>query len=252
MNVIVFDTETTDVSKWKYCYNVGWVVFDPVCNVRLVERDFVVEQIWHNTELFSTAYYADKRPLYIKAMRARRTVMDKWGYIMQTFARDIKKYEVQCAYAYNSPFDDSVFTFNCDWFHTQNPLDDLPLFDLIGLATNFITDTDEYRAFCEEHKFFTDAENYSITAETVYRFITNEPEFIEAHTALADASIETYILHWAFTHGACLGMEYNKVLPKRKRIKSFKVMVDGVVVAQGNYVRKWSRKDDIRFVTEEP
>ena len=50
MNVIVFDTETTDVSKWKFCYNVGWIVYDPIADVRLVKRDFVVDQIWHNTE----------------------------------------------------------------------------------------------------------------------------------------------------------------------------------------------------------
>ena len=136
MNVIVFDTETTDVSKWKFCYNVGWIVYDPVADVRLVKRDFVVEQIWHNTELFATAYYATKRPIYIKAMRARQTIMDKWGYIMQTMMRDIKKYEVQCAYAYNSPFDDAVFTFNCDWFKTQNPFDNLPITILLDLLPN--------------------------------------------------------------------------------------------------------------------
>ena len=249
MNVIVFDTETTDVSKWKFCYNVGWVVYDPIADVRLVKRDFVVEQIWHNTELFATAYYATKRPIYIKAMRARQTVMDKWGYIMQTMMRDIKKYEVQCAYAYNSPFDDAVFTFNCDWFKTQNPFDNLPIYDLVGLATQFITNTEEYRAFCEEHECFTDAENYSVTAETVYKFLSNDPDFVEAHTALADAEIEAYILRAAFLKGAMIDVEYSKQMPKRKVLKPFKVMVDGVVVAQGKYVRKWSKKDDIRFVT---
>ena len=99
-------------------------------------------------------------------------------------------------------------------------------------------------------KCFTDAENYSVTAETVYKFLTNNPDFVEAHTALADAEIEADILRAAFLNGAMIDMEYSKQMPKRKVLKPFKIMVDGVVVAQGKYVRKWSKKDDIRFVTE--
>ena len=96
MNVIVFDTETANMQK-RFCYNVGYVIFDSDTGEIMVERDYVVEQIWHNAELFSTAYYASKRDLYVKAMRARKATMDKWGYIMQTMIRDFKKYDVVCA-----------------------------------------------------------------------------------------------------------------------------------------------------------
>ena len=55
--------------------------------------------------MFTTAYYADKRQLYIGRMRARRVLLEKWGYVTQQIIRDIKAFEVQAAYAYNSPFD---------------------------------------------------------------------------------------------------------------------------------------------------
>ena len=148
MNVVVFDTETANMQK-RFCYNVGYVILDISTGEKLVERDFVVEQIWHNVELFATAYYADKRELYVKKMRSRKAVMDKWGYIMQTMMRDFKRYEVVCAYAYNSPFDDKVFTFNCDWFKTQNPFDTIPIYDLMGLACDCITQYDTYHSYCE-------------------------------------------------------------------------------------------------------
>lgn len=250
MNVVVFDTETANMQK-RFCYNVGYVILDISTGEKLVERDFVVEQIWHNVELFATAYYADKRELYVKKMRSRKAVMDKWGYIMQIMIRDFKKYEVACAYAYNSPFDDKVFAFNCDWFKTQNPFDTIPIYDLMGLACDCITQYDAYHKYCEEHEFFTESETeYSISAETVYSFITNDPTFVEEHTALADAQIETNILMHCLNMGAYPDREYPVVHQKRVIERPFKVTVDGQVVAEGKYVKKWRRGDTVKYTTK--
>ena len=250
MNVVVFDTETANMQK-RFCYNVGYVIFDSDTGEIMVERDYVVEQIWHNAELFSTAYYASKRDLYVKAMRARKATMDKWGYIMQTMIRDFKKYDVVCAYAYNSPFDDGVFTFNCDWFKTQNPFDNVPIYDLMGLATEYITCWDAYKEFCEEHQMFTESETqYSVTAESVYRFITSNPDFVEEHTALADARIEAQILRHCLTLGAELDKEYPVSKVKRLIERPFMVKVDGEVVASGKYVKKWRRGDTTHYTTK--
>ena len=250
MNVVVFDTETANMQK-RFCYNVGYVILDISTGEKLVERDFVVEQIWHNVELFATAYYADKRELYVKKMRSRKAIMDKWGYIMQTMMRDFKKYEVNCAYAYNSQFDDKVFAFNCDWFKTQNPFDTIPIYDLMGLACDCITQYDTYHKYCEEHEFFTESETeYSISAETVYSFITNDPTFVEEHTALADARIEATILMHCLNMGAYPDREYPVVHQKRIIERPFKVTVDGQVVAEGKYVKKWRRGDTVKYTTK--
>ena len=60
----VFDTETVSLNK-PFCYNVGYVIYDVANDRKLARRDFVVEQVWHNPRLFETAYYANKRPLYV-------------------------------------------------------------------------------------------------------------------------------------------------------------------------------------------
>lgn len=250
MNVVVFDTETANMQK-RFCYNVGYVIIDIATGEILVERDFVVEQIWHNVELFATAYYADKRELYVKKMRSRKAIMDKWGYIMQTMLRDFKKHEVFCAYAYNSPFDDKVFSFNCDWFKTQNPFDALPIYDLMGLACDCITRYDTYHEYCEEHEFFTESETeYSISAETVYSFISNNPAFVEEHTALADAKIEAAILLHCLNLGAQPDREYPVVHQKRQVERPYKVVVDGETVAEGKYIKKWRRGDLVKYTTK--
>lgn len=205
MNIVIFDTETTSLNK-PFCYNVGYLIVNENGDF-LLKKDFVVEQVWHNLPLFSTAYYCDKRPTYIKSMRARKTTMKKFGYICQEMIRDFEKYDVKCAYAYNSPFDEKVFEFNCDWFKCINPFDSLPIYDIRGNVHNFIVD-ENYFQFCIDNEYFTESGCYSSTAETVYRFLINDTEWNEEHTALADSEIEGAILFETFYRGAKIDTAY--------------------------------------------
>lgn len=205
MNIVVFDTETTSLNK-PFCYNIGYVIMSEDSEI-LLEKDFVVEQVWHNLPLFSSAYYAEKRPLYVQSMRARKTSMNKFGYICREMIRDFKEYNVQFAYAYNSSFDEKVFEFNCDWFKCSNPFDTLPILDIRGNVHQFVV-SDEYRHFCEENEYYTESGCYSSTAETVFRYLSGNNGFIEDHTALSDSQIEAEILYYTFQLGADCGSEY--------------------------------------------
>lgn len=201
MNILVFDTETTSLDK-PFCYNVGYQIVDSLSGSVLVARDYVVEQIWHNLPLFSSAYYADKRPIYVTRMRAHQTIMDKFGYICRQMNRDIKQFEVEHAYAYNSSFDEKVFNFNCNWYKCSNPFDTVQIHDIRGYVHKFIVD-DLYKSFCEKNNLFTETGNYSTTAEAVYQYLFDE-NFTEEHTALSDAKIETEILLETIKCGACI------------------------------------------------
>ena len=156
MNVCVFDTETVSLNK-PFCYNIGLVIGNTETGEILATREWVVDQIWNNPELFATAYYADKRPLYTSRMKARKVLRDKWGYIMQRIQRLLEEYEVVSAYAYNSPFDEKVIQFNCDWFKTQNPFEEISLFDIRGYVHAKIAWSSEYQKFCRENEKFTES-----------------------------------------------------------------------------------------------
>lgn len=224
MNILVFDTETTSLEK-PFCYNVGYLIYDTTNNEVLKKVDYVVDQIWHNLELFSTAYYAEKRSVYVTAMRARKTLLRKYGNIMNSIANDIEEYRVTDAYAYNSGFDERVFEFNCDWFKCANPLDLVTVHDIRGYVHRSIAFTEGYQQFCDNYQRYTEAGNYSTTAETVTQYLRADPKFIEDHTALSDSIIECEILVECVRRGLEYGKDYKvyQSIP-RGTLKEFQIV----------------------------
>lgn len=246
MSYLVFDTETTSLDR-PFCYDLGYKIIKD--GEEVTRKHFVVEQVWHNLPLFESAYYKEKRPLYIQLMRSKKAVMDKWGYIMRAMYRDIKQYEVTDAYAYNSAFDDKVFTFNCNWFRCNNPLENIPIHDIWGYASEFITCAPEYKQFCEDNELFTDSGNYSGSAENVYRYLMNDTDFNEEHMGAYDVDIETKILQYCFTMcGAEEGTDYKVVkILTRPQMKPYTIKINGQIIHQGMYCKKYVRNDTYNF-----
>lgn len=58
---------------------------------------------------------------------------------------------------------------------------------------NFLLEN-EYRT--KDYTFITQAGNFKTSAESMYRYISNNPEFIEAHKGKQDTEIEGKILEW--------------------------------------------------------
>ena len=247
---MIMDTETTSLDK-PFCYDIGYTIFDMDTMMLVKDMHYVVEQTWHNLPLFESAYYKEKRPRYVTLMRQHKASMDKWGYIMRNMYRDIKQYNITDAYAYNSDFDDKVITFNCDWFKCNNPLENVAIHDIWGYASEFITNNAAYTAFCEQHERFTDTGNYKGSAEVVYQYLTSNPDFVEEHMGLYDSQIETYILAACIELGAQWASDYKvkKVLP-RVTEKPFTVKVNGKVIYEGKYVKKYARNDTYNFTTK--
>ena len=211
--VLVFDTETVSLDK-PFMYNLGWVVLDLENGDHIEEKDYVVERVWHNTELMNTAYYKEKRPLYIKRMRSRKVKMLPLSKILGDLRKTIKKFNIKVAYAFNSSFDERVFDYNCDFYRLNNPLEQVAIRDIRKVVLGGLLDINEYREFIKESledgrdeaerakiraKFITEKGRMRTTAESIYCYLMLDCTYCEEHTALEDSKIEAKILYAYFT-----------------------------------------------------
>ena len=255
MNILVFDTETVDVEH-AFCYNVGYTIVNIETREKLLKRDYVIEQVWENKMLFSTSYYAEKKQLYINALRGRKASIKHWGHTMQRMIKDIQEFNVEFAYAFNSPFDVRVFDFNSEWFKTSNALDYVKTIDIRGLINKLLF-SEEYQAFCEENGLYTESGNYSGNAESLTKFIRQDIDFVEDHTALSDSLIEAdIILYMIDKYGVDITQEGKVYATVPRETEREMVIVHNGVEHKFTYLKKLTRNGittlkDKEFVEQE-
>lgn len=219
--IMVFDTETIGVDK-KFCYNVGYVIADINDKGKFTfidKKEFMVKQVWYNKMLYSTAYYANKKPIYTKRIREKQIAVLPFEEVINIIMNDIEKYNIDYAYAYNSNFDKEVFEFMSEWFRTINPFDEINIFDIRAYFMKRVENSTMYKDFCEKFEKFTESNNYSTTAETAYQFVSRDIDFTEEHTALNDSIIEAKILEWCYEYTNIFEeLKAKKSLPREKII----------------------------------
>ena len=207
-------------------YDLGWKIVDR--NGIVYNRmNFLISEIFSVPSVFDTAYYAEKRPIYLEKLRNGEIVLTDWQTAMTAFIDDLAV--VEAVGAYNSMFDykkaipftelyiSQLYSHNFhDWLRWQSKSCEwlanggkatgkeafeesvfrfrgkaYPLFDLWGLSCQHILNCDEYKQMCVDNNWQTASGKYFKTsAETAYRFLSGNTAFDEAHTAIDDCDIE--------------------------------------------------------------
>lgn len=210
-------------------YDLGWQIIDRKGRV-YSKKHFLISEIFSVPSVFNTAYYASKRPLYIEMLNKGEITLTSWKeasaimvegmeaceavgaynsmfdfkkaipftelYIEKLYSNDFYKWE-----AFQNKIIDEIANknhlnnnkvFESDVFRFRNKT--FPLFDLWGLSCEHLLNNDDYKRMCIDENWTTASGKYFKTsAETAYRFITNNTDFEEAHTALDDAIIESIL-----------------------------------------------------------
>lgn len=189
--IIVLDTEALGLLK-PIVYEVGYVIADTDGNV-IQTRDYMIKQVYDNKELFASAYFADKRETYDRKIADGIAKLVYWGYAMKVLASDIERHGITKIYAYNSRFDNGAINYT----HKLYPAKSKPTADGIEDIMKYIKpiiSTDGYKEFCATNNFMTANNRPQKTAEVVYRYLTDNVEFVEDHMAVEDCLIELEIL----------------------------------------------------------
>ena len=75
---------------------------------------------------------------------------------------------------------------------------ELEICDTLKMARDVVAKTPTYKKFCKENGYLTKNNQVKLTAEILYRYITQDMEFIESHTGLEDVLIEKEILRYCY------------------------------------------------------
>lgn len=211
-------------------YDLGWKIIDALGRVYR-RKSYLITEIFSVPQIFNTAYYASKRPLYIEKLQKGEIALVSWAQATAEMVRDIE--ETSAVGAYNAMFDfkkaivfteeyvtnlysDNYFAWEQEQhrridYIVDNPRNDsdrafnpdvfefrgkqYPLFDIWGLSCENLLNNDEYRQFCRDNNLQTaSGKYYKTSAESAYRFIKQDTEFEEAHMAVEDTDIECELL----------------------------------------------------------
>ena len=192
--IIVLDTETCGGFASPLVYDFGYVIANENGDI-IKSRSYVIKEVYDNKALFETAYYKEKRPLYEERIKSGYSKKVSLAWAMWQLERDMKKYGID-KFAYNSRFDNNAIRSTMNYFNklNHNPIEN-GIADIMDYI-NGITETEEYKNFCENNGFMTKHRKPKPQkkAETLYRYLTNDPSYTEEHTALEDSKIELFIL----------------------------------------------------------
>lgn len=248
MNVIIFDTETVGKVS-QDLINVGYKIIDLRLQdgtySTLCERDYLITNLINNkTYCINDDFVgAKKLAMFENALRTKKAIKRKLSAVLKTLNNDLKKYKVLFGYAYNCNFDLDKFSKAYTACNISNPFDTLLVFDIWAYAYEFICNTEDYKQWSIEHNNLTATEQYIATSvEGVCKYLYDNIEFVEDHTALSDVQHETHILCECVKRGCDITRE----LPKAKFIPSKKLFTDTIKTADGEFIEITYRKKTTR------
>lgn len=218
-------------------YDIGWTISDRQGNT-VKEENFLIQETFFVPNVFNTAYYKDKRPIYMKMLERGEIKTANWNDVIAELLGDLQKCDLVTAYNACFDFKKAIpFTekyiyhlYNEDynkWEANQRnkclcilkgkdssknpdylkPYFELrgfnfPIVDLWGVACERLINIDKYKNYCLENNLLTASAIYFKTsAETSFQYLMRDHNFIEDHTALSDARIEMQILTKALKKG---------------------------------------------------
>ena len=196
---IILDTETTNDIDCPLVYDFGFSVIDEN-GKSYASYSFVNADIFCDDELMANAYFFEKIPQYWEDIKSGNRVLKSFRSIERTFRRVCREWEIDTFVAHNARFDYIALQTTKRYITTSKERFFFPygskFVDTLKLSRNVLGKDEIYRNFCVTNGYVTNYGQNRYTAEVIYRFLTNDNNFEEEHTGLADCMIEKEIFRY--------------------------------------------------------
>lgn len=204
---LIADGESTGLGGKAYLFDFAYVI--ATRKKTLCERSFLIREVLTNPRIMLSAYESgDWRDMmgskifsqYIPMLDRNDARLFSWQDVIRIMRDDMETYGVDVFAAYNLRFDMGAIATTQKYIGVPGKVlaykpDLLCLWEF---ACTTVCDTPMYHRVAREQGketgWITPANNVRTNAEKVYAFLTNNWNFVESHTALHDAQIETEIL----------------------------------------------------------
>ena len=213
-------------------YDIGYVIINASGKI-LKKVNYLVKDIYDNAELFNTAYYSNKREIYEMLLEKGEITIEKWYNILKELEKDLQGVECIAAANATFDFKKAI-PFTGEYFYHKDYKKDFekwlnsqeiiveniaaniksdskntdflkPVFTLLKkdyvlteiwtIACNHFSDSVKFKKFCiDNEKTTKSVQFFSTTVETIYSYYKKNAEYVESHTALDDAIVESEIL----------------------------------------------------------
>ena len=208
--VAILDTETTNSIDDPLCYDIGYAIEDTIEKRIVLQRSFVVADIFLDKDLMSYAYFIDKVPQYWEEIKNGKRELRKLATIRKTLKDDFKTFGIKEVFAHNARFDYRSTNLTqrfltCSKYRFFFPYG-TKICDTLKMSRQLLADDVDYNDYCRKHGFVTKTNKPQFTAEVLYRYIHKNENFVESHTALEDVLIEKDILNYCLENGENLTM----------------------------------------------
>ena len=202
MNIMMIDTETTNSIDDPIVYDVGFQVFDESGNV-LEEASMVNADVFLDSDLMASAYFADKIPMYWEDIKMGARELMAWSRIKWRLFTAYQRHDCKIVCAHNARFDYRSLHLTQRYITSSQFRYVLPWgaewVDTLKMARNVLKNDDDYKQYCVTNGYMTANNQPRYTAEVLYRYITGKETFEEKHTALADVRIEKLIYFYCLS-----------------------------------------------------
>ena len=285
--------QTISIAK-PLVYDIGWKISDRNGNI-IKRENYLIQETFFVPNIFNTAYYKDKRPQYMKLYSEGKIKAATWNEVIEILLADLET--VNFVTAYNACFDfkkaipfteryiRNLYSENyIQWEERQRRLceeiakgnnsgknesyleptfifrnEEFPIADLWLVACEKLINNQRYKDYCLRNERLTNSGTFfSTSAETTFSYLTENEDFIESHTALDDAEIESHILHKALKKGSVsptmgafpfrnLGTTYEYI---EKKPKYKKVVIDKIEIYLSQVEKQTSYSAQLENILE--